>query len=123
MPRKKKAPASDCRSLKRSSKNTADAFVPKAKAPAGNDLSCPTTKGLKFMKILVVEDEQHLAEGLRFNLEAEGYDAELSDTGEKALEMAVQTNFDAIVLDIMLPGIDGFEVASTLPPTRISRRS
>ena len=66
------------------------------------------------MKILVVEDEKHLAEGLRFNLEAEGYEAELSDTGEKALEMAGQTDFDAIVLDIMLPGIDGFEVASNL---------
>ncbi|MGH9820171.1 MAG: response regulator transcription factor [Pyrinomonadaceae bacterium] len=66
------------------------------------------------MKILVVEDEQHLAEGLRFNLEAEGYEAELSDTGERALEMAERTHFDAIVLDIMLPGIDGFEVASSL---------
>jgi DNA-binding response OmpR family regulator len=66
------------------------------------------------MKILVVEDEQHLAEGLRFNLEAEGYEAELSDTGEKALEMIERDNFDAIVLDIMLPGIDGFEVASSL---------
>jgi two-component system alkaline phosphatase synthesis response regulator PhoP len=66
------------------------------------------------MKILVVEDEQHLAEGLRFNLEAEGYEAELSDTGEKALEILERTDFDAIVLDIMLPGIDGFEVASSL---------
>lgn len=66
------------------------------------------------MRILVVEDEQHLAEGLRFNLEAEGYEAELSDTGEKALEILEQGKFDAVVLDIMLPGINGFEVASTL---------
>lgn len=63
------------------------------------------------MKILVVEDEQHLAEGLRFNLEAEGYEAELAATGEAALEAAAAREFDAIVLDIMLPGIDGFEVA------------
>jgi len=66
------------------------------------------------MKILIVEDEKHLAEGLRFNLEAEGYQAEVSETGEGALEFLSKDNFDAIVLDIMLPGISGFEVASIL---------
>jgi len=66
------------------------------------------------MKILVVEDENHLAEGLRFNLEAEGYDAEIAETGEGALELLGKENFDAIVLDIMLPGMNGFEVASNL---------
>lgn len=66
------------------------------------------------MKILVVEDELHLAEGLRFNLEAEGYEAELTASGEEALDRLRLQNFDAIVLDIMLPGIDGFEVAASL---------
>lgn len=66
------------------------------------------------MKILIVEDEQHLAEGLRFNLEAEGYDAHLTADGEAALEQLQNSNFDAVVLDVMLPGIDGFEVAKQM---------
>lgn len=66
------------------------------------------------MRILVVEDEQHLADGLKFNLEADGYQVELAETGEKALEILGEKNFDAIVLDVMLPGLDGFEVASRL---------
>lgn len=66
------------------------------------------------MKILIVEDEAHLADGLRFNLEAEGYEAAISADGERALECLEKEEFDAIVLDIMLPGIDGFEVAATL---------
>jgi DNA-binding response OmpR family regulator len=65
------------------------------------------------MKILIVEDEAHIADGLRFNIEAEGYDAEIAPDGEKGLEMAAK-GFDAIVLDVMLPGIDGFEVARRL---------
>lgn len=66
------------------------------------------------MKILVVEDEQHLAEGLRFNLEAEGYDVHLTANGEAAIEQLRTSNFDAVVLDVMLPGIDGFEVAKQM---------
>lgn len=66
------------------------------------------------MKILVVEDEQHLAEGLRFNLEAEGYEPHLVGDGEAALDKMQNSNFDAVVLDVMLPGIDGFEVARTM---------
>ena len=66
------------------------------------------------MKILIVEDEQHLADGLRFNLEAEGYEAEIAHDGETALQISENSDFDAIVLDIMLPGIDGFEVATRL---------
>jgi DNA-binding response OmpR family regulator len=65
-------------------------------------------------RILVVEDEQHLAEGLRFNLEAEGYEVRVVETGEAALELlaAQPSFFDVMVLDIMLPGKDGFEVMS-----------
>ena len=66
------------------------------------------------MKILIVEDEQHIADGLRFNLEADGYEVEVAHDGETALDKLDGSTFDAIVLDIMLPGIDGFTVAKTL---------
>ncbi|MFL6451168.1 MAG: response regulator transcription factor [Bryobacteraceae bacterium] len=63
--------------------------------------------------ILVVEDEAHLANGLRFNLEAEGYKVLVVDTGEKALDQLLQPNtIDVVVLDVMLPGKDGFTVMS-----------
>src|SRR5688572_28598667 len=65
------------------------------------------------MKILIVEDEAHIADALRFNIEAEGYEAEIAPDGEKGLELAGK-GFDAIVLDVMLPGINGFEVARRL---------
>jgi DNA-binding response OmpR family regulator len=68
------------------------------------------------MNVLIVEDEQHLADGLRFNLEAEGYDAEVTGDGEAALALLLddQREYDAVVLDVMLPGKDGFTVASEL---------
>jgi DNA-binding response OmpR family regulator len=67
-------------------------------------------------KILVVEDEQHLAEGLRFNLEAEGYRVQVTDTGESALQVLKSdpAGFDVVVLDVMLPGKDGFSVMSEM---------
>jgi two-component system, OmpR family, alkaline phosphatase synthesis response regulator PhoP len=66
--------------------------------------------------VLIVEDEQHLADGLRFNLEAEGYAVNVVDTGEAALISLTATPaaFDVVVLDVMLPGKDGFEVVSEL---------
>jgi len=64
--------------------------------------------------ILIVEDEEHLANGLRFNLEAEGYKVALAGDGESALELLSKDLFDAVVLDVMLPGMDGFAVASKL---------
>lgn len=65
--------------------------------------------------VLVVEDETHLAEGLRFNLEAEGYQVRVVDTGEAALQLfADKLDFDVVVLDVMLPGIDGFTVIAEL---------
>ncbi len=66
------------------------------------------------MKILIVEDEQHLADGLRFNIEAEGYEAEIAVDGQAALERLAQAVFDAVVLDVMLPKMDGFEVAAAM---------
>jgi DNA-binding response OmpR family regulator len=67
-------------------------------------------------RILVVEDEQHLADGLRFNLEAEGHDAEVVETGEAAIDRirAELDPVDLVVLDVMLPGLNGFEVVSRL---------
>jgi len=64
----------------------------------------------------VVEDERSLAEGLRFNLEAEGYGVEVVETGEAALEalLTKRTHFDVVVLDVMLPGKDGFAVLREL---------
>jgi DNA-binding response OmpR family regulator len=71
-------------------------------------------------RVLVVEDEAHLAQGLRFNLEAEGYSAEVVGDGEAATDrlLSKKENFDAIVLDIMLPGKDGFSVVSELRAAR-----
>jgi len=66
------------------------------------------------MKILIVEDEHHIAEGLRFNVEAEGHAAIVVHDGEEALREAETSKYDAIVLDVMLPGINGFDVARTL---------
>jgi len=62
--------------------------------------------------VLIVEDEQHLADGLRFNVELEGHEAEVVDTGEAALELlsSQDQGFHLVLLDVMLPGISGFEV-------------
>ena len=67
-------------------------------------------------RVLVVEDEQHIAEGIRFNLQADGHEVVVADTGEQALTLLLgdQSPFDVVVLDVMLPGKDGFEVASEL---------
>jgi len=67
-------------------------------------------------RILIVEDEEHLAQGLRFNLEDEGHSVEVTDKGEDALKRLLEEKqaFDALVLDVMLPGKDGFAVAREL---------
>ena len=67
-------------------------------------------------RVLVVEDEAHLAQGLRFNLEAEGHAVEVAGDGESALTRLIekQESFDALVLDVMLPGKSGFNVAAEL---------
>ncbi len=70
------------------------------------------------MKILIVEDEKHLAEGLRFNLEADGHEARCAYDGAEALEVLSGQSFDAIVLDVMMPHKNGFEVAAELRARR-----
>ena len=67
-------------------------------------------------RILIVEDEQHISDGLRFNLEAEGHEAVVASDGEQALDLLLKERrtFDVVVLDVMLPGKDGFTVAADL---------
>jgi DNA-binding response OmpR family regulator len=71
-------------------------------------------------RVLVVEDEAHLAAGLRFNLEAEGHWVKVAGDGEAAIERLLKEGekFDAVVLDVMLPGMDGFAVVSALRKAR-----
>lgn len=66
-------------------------------------------------RLLIVEDEPHIASGLRFNLEAEGHDVTVADRGEAALDALADRarDLDCVILDVMLPGMDGFEVAAT----------
>jgi DNA-binding response OmpR family regulator len=71
-------------------------------------------------RVLVVEDEAHLAQGLRFNLQAEGHAVEVAADGEAALDRLVEKKqrFDVVVLDVMLPGKSGFDVAALLREKR-----
>jgi two-component system, OmpR family, alkaline phosphatase synthesis response regulator PhoP len=66
--------------------------------------------------VLIVEDEKHLADGLRYNLKAEGYDVDISGSAEQAATLLVDRPkaYDVVVLDVMLPGMDGFTFASRL---------
>jgi DNA-binding response OmpR family regulator len=67
-------------------------------------------------RILIVEDEQHIADGLCFNLEAEGHEALVARDGERAIEVLLEERspVDVVILDVMLPGKDGFAVAAEL---------
>ncbi len=67
-------------------------------------------------RILVVEDEEHLAQGLRFNLEADGHSVDIDRDGDAALERLLKDagRYDAVILDVMLPGRDGFSVVHAL---------
>ena len=70
-------------------------------------------------RILVVEDQRDLALGLRANLEVEGYAVDVASTGEEALRIAGELKPDLVILDIMLPGIDGYEVLANLRAMRL----
>ena len=63
--------------------------------------------------ILIVEDEAHIAEGLQFNLEAEGFETTVLDNGREAVERLAEADspFDLVILDVMLPEVGGFDVA------------
>jgi two-component system, OmpR family, alkaline phosphatase synthesis response regulator PhoP len=66
--------------------------------------------------VLIVEDEKHLADGLRYNLKAEGYDVDIASSAEQAASLLLEKrkSYDVVVLDVMLPGMDGFLFASKL---------
>src|SRR6476661_8789235 len=66
------------------------------------------------MHLLVVEDEQRLAVGLRKGLEAEGFAVDVVHNGTDGIWMARENPFDAIILDVMLPGANGYQVCRTL---------
>ena len=68
----------------------------------------------QLKRVLLVEDEESLADMIRMNLELEGYEVEHAQDGKEALEMAGSERFDACILDIMLPEIDGITVCKTL---------
>ena len=66
------------------------------------------------MKILVVDDEKLLVKGITFNLENEGYEVTAAYDGEAAVELAKKESFDLIILDLMMPKVDGLTVLRTL---------
>src|SRR5829696_1090846 len=66
------------------------------------------------MRVLIVEDDKRMAAAIRRGLQAEGIVADLAATGEDAIWMAGSSEFDAVVLDVMLPGVDGFETCRRL---------
>jgi len=69
---------------------------------------------IRKKRILVVEDEKHIAEGLRLNLSLQGYDVLVAPDGVKALQQLKKFYPDLVVLDIMLPGIDGYSVLRSI---------
>ena len=71
------------------------------------------------MRVLVVEDETALADGIRRGLEAEGYAVDVTGDGAEALWMATEHAYGAIVLDLMLPGLEGFSVCARLREARV----
>lgn len=81
------------------------------------------------MKILVVDDEKLLVKGIKFNLENEGYQVETAYDGEEAVELARSVGFDLIILDLMMPKLDGLEACmrirefSTIPIIMLTARS
>ena len=62
------------------------------------------------MRVLLVEDEANIRQGIKLNLELEGFEVVEADTGTKALKAAREQHFDIIILDVMLPELDGFQV-------------
>ena len=72
------------------------------------------TEGLAGKRVLVVEDDPSIAMGLRINLESEGYLVDLAADGERGLELARRESPDLMVLDLMLPRMDGYKVCRAL---------
>ena len=75
------------------------------------------------MKILVVDDEKVLVKGIKFNLESEGYQVETGCDGEEAVELARSGGFDLIILDLMMPKIDGLQACMRIREFSKDRKS
>ncbi len=73
----------------------------------------------KMKRILVIEDEEAISLGVCDALEASGYEVESAEDGKKGLSMGLSGNYDLILLDIMLPFVDGFELAKRLRESRV----
>lgn len=71
-------------------------------------------------RILIVEDERNIALGMIYNLEKRGYAVEAADRGDKGLEIALSKEFDLLILDVMLPALDGFKICARLRAERIT---
>ncbi|MCW5964772.1 MAG: response regulator transcription factor [Bryobacterales bacterium] len=82
--------------------------------PAPNAGAASGSPANRKARLLVVEDESHIAVGLRFNLQAEGYDVQIVETGEDALVALARHQWDLVVLDLMLPGLSGFDVVEQM---------
>lgn len=74
-------------------------------------------------KVLVVDDEKLIVKGIRFSLEQDGMEVDCAYDGEEALKMATENAYDMVLLDIMLPKMDGFEVCQHIREFRICRSS
>lgn len=72
-------------------------------------------------KILIVEDEQSIAELERDYLEINGFEVEIENDGLKGLDKAINENFDLYILDLMLPNVDGFEILRQIREKKIHR--
>ena len=70
-------------------------------------------------RILLVDDEPLILKGLKFSLNQDGYDTDTATNGDQALEMALNNDYDIVLLDVMLPGADGFELMNMLAPTGV----
>ena len=65
-------------------------------------------------RVLVVDDEKLIVKGIRFSLEQDGYEVDCAYDGDEAIERAKEREYDVVLLDVMLPGHDGFEVCQTI---------
>jgi Response regulators consisting of a CheY-like receiver domain and a winged-helix DNA-binding domain len=72
-----------------------------------------------MMRILLVEDEAHIRDAVKLNLEMEGYEVVPTGNGRKAIELFESQHFDLLLLDVMLPEVDGFEITEKVRLTNV----
>ncbi len=77
---------------------------------------------MKKKRVLVVEDELHILELIRYNLEQSGFHVEVAENGEKAMRMLMENSYDMLLLDLMLPGIGGMEICRRVRSEAKTRR-